>query len=269
MTLQHFQGEEERRARPLTGRHPRHRVSPSASPMTGSSGDPVRCWPLDQSLAFLEYWVARSSRAMTAAGVNVTRTTARLATFSLYATIEERSESALVRRYAVIARQLRFLRAIAPIEILVGAECGRATQLFIVDVELVGLESRIVFEASPRQRQQIGSDAEEPAETEDRVGYLAADFIDHQPLDVADPLPIRPSHRGALDPIARDQLVRFCHDVGHHHHPPFFGLMRWNQRVGSRPVPLEPSRIAAMRDCGTGGGRLVPAPPSAGAWRQL
>src|SRR5258708_32245134 len=141
MHLQHLQGEEERRARHITGRHPRHRVSPSASPMTGSSGDPVRCWPLDQSLASLEYWVARSSRAMTAAGVNVTRTTARLATFSLYATIEERSESAPVRRYSLIAMQLRFLRAIAPIEILVGAESRRATQLFIVAVQLVRLAS--------------------------------------------------------------------------------------------------------------------------------
>ena len=79
--------------------------------------------------------------------------------------------------------QLRFLRAIAPVEILVGAERRRAPELVIVDVELVGLDPRVVGQARPRQRKQSGSHAEEAAETEDRVGHLAADLVDHQPLE--------------------------------------------------------------------------------------
>src|SRR5262245_4505843 len=51
-----------------------------------------------------------------------------------------RSEAAPVRRHAVIAMQFGFLRAIAPVEILVGTERRRALQLFIIDVEFVGFE---------------------------------------------------------------------------------------------------------------------------------
>ena len=63
--------------------------------------------------------------------------------------------------------QLRFLRAIAPVEILVGAERRRAPELVIVDIELVGLDPPVVGQARPRQRKQVGSNAEEPAETEE------------------------------------------------------------------------------------------------------
>src|SRR5260221_6373138 len=59
--------------------------------------------------------------------------------------VDARSESAPIWRYSVIAMQLGFLRTIAPIEIVVGAERRRAAQFFIVDVEFVGLEFRIVF----------------------------------------------------------------------------------------------------------------------------
>jgi hypothetical protein len=46
--------------------------------------------------------------------------------------------------------QLRFLRTIAPVEILVGAERRRAPELVIVDIELVGLDPRVVGWARPR-----------------------------------------------------------------------------------------------------------------------
>src|SRR5580700_12038545 len=70
-----------------------------------------------------------------------------------------RSESAPVWRYSVIAMQLGFLRAVAPVEILVGAERRRTPEFFVVDVEFVGLEPRIVAKARPRQRQQVGAHA--------------------------------------------------------------------------------------------------------------
>ena len=45
---------------------PRHRVSPSASPMTGSGGHPVRCGFPVLARTALEYWIVRPSRTMTA-----------------------------------------------------------------------------------------------------------------------------------------------------------------------------------------------------------
>src|SRR5712671_4673035 len=85
---------------------------------------------------------------------------------------KSRSEAAPIGRYSVIAMQLCFLRAIAPVEILVGAERRRAPQLVIVDVKLIGLEFGVVGQTRPWQREQVGSHAKEPAETEDRVGHL-------------------------------------------------------------------------------------------------
>ena len=64
--------------------------------------------------------------------------------------------------------QFLFLRTIAPVEILVGAERRRALQFVVVDVEFVGLEPGAVAKPAPRQRQQIGADAEEAAETQTR-----------------------------------------------------------------------------------------------------
>src|SRR3954462_4628900 len=92
-----------------------------------------------------------------------------------------RSKAAPVRRHAVVAMQFGFLGAIAPVEILVGAERRRALQLLIVDVELVGFELRAVAKSSPRQRNQIGADAEKAAETQDGIGNSAGNLVDHQP----------------------------------------------------------------------------------------
>src|SRR5260221_9082287 len=82
---------------------------------------------------------------------------------------EPHSETAPIRRYPVIAVQLRLLRTIAPVEVLVGPKGRRALQLLIVDIEFVGAESRIIGETPPRQRKQVGAHAEEAAETKDRV----------------------------------------------------------------------------------------------------
>src|SRR3984957_10479648 len=59
------------------------------------------------------------------------------------------SEPAPVGRDSVIAMQLRFLRAVAPVGILFRAERRRAPEFLVVDVEHVGLEFRIVGQARP------------------------------------------------------------------------------------------------------------------------
>src|SRR5207245_11019461 len=83
-----------------------------------------------------------------------------------------RSEAAPVGRHAVVAMQFRFLRPIAPLEILVSAERWRALQLLIVNVEFVGFAPHVVTQFAPRQWKQIGSHAKEAAETQHRVGYF-------------------------------------------------------------------------------------------------
>ena len=50
--------------------------------------------------------------------------------------------------HAVIAVQFRFLRTIAPIEILVRAERRRALQLLVVNVGFVGFEFDVVAQAA-------------------------------------------------------------------------------------------------------------------------
>src|ERR1700686_3958302 len=96
-----------------------------------------------------------------------------------------KSEAAPIRRHAGIAVQFRFLRTIAPVELLVGSERRRALQLVIVDVEFVGFEPGVVAKPAPGQRKQIGSHAEEPAETRDRVSYLPGNLATVQPFEVA------------------------------------------------------------------------------------
>jgi hypothetical protein len=59
-------------------------------------------------------WVNRDSLTMSARQ--------SLAALLLYALLQTRLEAAPIWRYSVIAVQLRFLRAIAPVEILVDAE---------------------------------------------------------------------------------------------------------------------------------------------------
>src|SRR4051794_3706019 len=100
--------------------------------------------------------------------------------------------------------QFHFLRTITPVEILVGAKRWRALQLVIVDVELVGFEPRAVAQPAPRQWKQVGSHAEEAAETEHRVGYFPGNLVDHQTFDLTDHVPVGSPHRGALDAIAGD-----------------------------------------------------------------
>ena len=51
-----------------------------------------------------------------------TQTANRLRLFASRSFFRMRSETAPIGRYSIITVQLRFLRAIAPIEILVGAE---------------------------------------------------------------------------------------------------------------------------------------------------
>src|SRR6185436_6459150 len=58
--------------------------------------------------------------------------------------------------------------------------------------------------------------AEKPAEAQYRVRHFAGDLVDHQPFDVADHVSTRPAYRGALDTVARDELVRLGHDVNCH-----------------------------------------------------
>jgi len=49
----------------------------------------------------------------------------------------------------------------------------------------------------------------EAAEAKDRIGNVSADFVDHQPLDRADPLAAQAAYDRTFDAIACDQRVMF------------------------------------------------------------
>src|SRR6185312_9851711 len=93
---------------------------------------------------------------------------------------------------------------------------------------------RAVAKPPPGQWNEISPDAEKPAETQDRIGYFTGHLVDHQPFDMADHVPVRPAHRGSLDAVARDQLMRHGHDVACHC---TLHACCTEQRDKSRPVP--------------------------------
>jgi hypothetical protein len=80
----------------------------------------------------------------------------------------------------------------------------------LADVDLVTLKFRVVGEQGPRQRVVVLADAHEAAKAHDRVGDLAADLVDHDPLDIADLVAVRAVDRGSLDLVAADEAVAFA-----------------------------------------------------------
>src|SRR5690242_20900216 len=96
------------------------------------------------------------------------------------------SVGAPVGACAVIGVNLRFARTVAPVEFLVGRVERGLGKLVVGQVDLVGLERGAVLHARPRHRQMFLPYAEDAAEAENGVGDVAADLVDHQPLNRAD-----------------------------------------------------------------------------------
>src|SRR5437899_1568324 len=69
-----------------------------------------------------------------------------------------------IGRDSVIPVHFDFAVAIAPIEILIGRVGGRAGQLLVGEVELVGAERAVIGEPRPRDRQVLLAHSQEAAE---------------------------------------------------------------------------------------------------------
>src|SRR5258708_2881549 len=78
-------------------------------------------------------------------------------------------------------------------------------ELLFVDVHAVSAELLIVVQHRPGSRIMVRADAEEAAETQDRVCDAAAGFIDPKALDLPDALTMRVIDRSSFHPVACDQ----------------------------------------------------------------
>ena len=104
--------------------------------------------------------------------------------------------------------------AVAPVELLVGSERRSFRKFFVGHQrqELVGFDGRIVFHARPWQRAIVFTDSEKATETQNGIGDVTADLVDHQPLDTADLSAVGIEHPRAFDAIAGDETMRFLID---------------------------------------------------------
>src|SRR3984893_9332009 len=82
-------------------------------------------------------------------------------------------------------------------------------ELLFGDVQLEAVGLFIVGQHRPGNRIVIRADAEEAAETQDRVGDPAGELVDHQALDLPDALTARVIDWHSLHPVACDQGMKF------------------------------------------------------------
>src|SRR5262249_14440180 len=77
-------------------------------------------------------------------------------------------------------------------------------------IELVGAKRAVVGEPCPGDGKMLLSHAEKAAEAEHGVSNVPTELIDHKTLDGAGLLTAGAAHRGAFDPVARDQAVELA-----------------------------------------------------------
>src|SRR5215204_1798997 len=97
--------------------------------------------------------------------------------------------------------------AVTPVEVLIGGAGRSATDLVVAQIDPISLQTAVVLQLFPGEWDVFLAHAEKAAETQDRIGDLAAQLVDHQALNGADLTAVWAPHHGALDPIAGDQAV--------------------------------------------------------------
>src|SRR3984893_13261304 len=90
-----------------------------------------------------------------------------------------------------------------------GRECGSMAKLVFRDVELVGVELRVVTQHAPRQCAIFVADTEEAPKRHDRIRDLSGELIDHDMFDRTEFRSIGAPNRGTFDFVARDQAGSF------------------------------------------------------------
>src|SRR4051812_2400857 len=97
-------------------------------------------------------------------------------------------------------------RRVRPVPAVVVAVPRGSFELLLGYSGAVAAQSCVVFQRLPGQRVVLVAHAQKPAEAQDRVGNLAADLVDHDPLDGSDLLIVRTINRGSLDLVTADQI---------------------------------------------------------------
>jgi len=87
---------------------------------------------------------------------------------------------------------------------------GSAAQLILVEVQLVGIELRVVLQDAPGKRVVFLAEPHEAAEAHDRIGHFAGPLLDHHALDRPDLLTVRAADGRSLDLVAGDQALGFA-----------------------------------------------------------
>src|SRR5512133_148238 len=152
------------------------------------------------------------------------------------------------RQIVIVADALAFSGR--PIRGRALVEFWRLAQLLFGDVELVGVEPRVVGEPIPGQRIEIRADAEETAETHDGISNLARPLIDHHPHDLANGLAVRAADLGTLDLVAGNQAVALMGGRSgsggavHQCLPGFAWLARCENVPPESGVPASPVRLS-------------------------
>src|SRR5262249_51071313 len=113
-----------------------------------------------------------------------------------------------IGRRAIEVEVTDHIVAVPPIERLISLKKRSAGQLFVAQVDLVGVCRNAVFHPIPWHRDVLRADAHEAAESKHSVGHLAASLIDHQPLDGTDLCPVGTTHLSSFHAVAGDEAMR-------------------------------------------------------------
>src|SRR3979411_647749 len=180
----------------------------------GGPGRPLRWWQLRQK-------VENPTRSRAAPGVQAPP----------YRALKGGSRGSIPERRLVVVVDAAVGGPIGPVPTLRLAVSRRFLKLLLGDIHPVAVETRVVFERRPGQREVVLAHPQKAAERRDRVSDLAADLVEHDALDLADPFLVRAVNRGSFHLVATDKSGGFaiaccriahCHDVD----PLLFPLMK-------------------------------------------
>src|SRR5262249_6634246 len=113
---------------------------------------------------------------------------------------------------------------IAPVPRSVTRERRCTAQLIFCDVGPIPAQAGVVGQLAPGNRVLLLTHAQEATERHYRVSDVAADLLDHQPLDAADVVALRIVDGRALHAIALDQGLSSHHSLVSHDSFPLMGI---------------------------------------------
>src|SRR5712671_3850766 len=132
------------------------------------------------------------------------------------------SRDSIPKRRLVVVVDAAVGGPVGPVPTLRLAVSRRFLKLLLGDIHPVAVETRVVFERRPGQREVVLAHPQKAAERRDRVGDLAADLVEHDALDLADPFLVCAVNSGSFHLVATDKSGGFaiarcriahCHDV--------------------------------------------------------